>query len=222
MEWSVERDGSEQHGSEVSDGSGLRGLIQDLEHRMANLSALLDVVRDDPELSTSSGVHMRQAERELARLLDFVTDFSGGPEAEQLDAGGGPVDVRAVAGEVAQLAQLEHGAEVVLLSGERMRLDVRMELLWRVLANILDNAARAAGPDGRVEVSVRQGDGVIVEISDNGPGFGHGPRGTGSVGLTTVTALLRSVGGRFEIHDAPTGGTLVRVLFPGDAKEQRP
>ncbi len=50
-------------------------------------------------------------------------------------------------------------------------------LLWRVLTNVVDNAARAAGPSGRVGVTVGSGRAApraAIEVIDDGPGFGQG------------------------------------------------
>ena len=77
-------------------------------------------------------------------------------------------------------------------------------LLWRVLTNVVDNAARAAGPAGRVEITVGRlaepPPRAVLEVLDNGPGFGHGPPGAASLGLGVVTTLLDSCGGSMEVE----------------------
>ena len=52
--------------------------------------------------------------------------------------------------------------------------------LRRSARNLVDNAVRAAGPDGRVEVAVRrEGSRAVLEVSDDGPGFGRMPTSRG-------------------------------------------
>ena len=91
-------------------------------------------------------------------------------------------------------------------------------LLWRVLTNVVDNAARAAGPGGRVEISVAMlaepPPRAVLEVLDNGPGFGHGPPGAASLGLGVVTSLLESCGGRLDVQAPAGGGALVRIVIP--------
>jgi signal transduction histidine kinase len=55
---------------------------------------------------------------------------------------------------------------------------------------------------------------IVVEVRDDGPGFGGAPGRAGSLGLTVIASLLRSVGGHFELTDSPDSGTLVRAIFP--------
>jgi signal transduction histidine kinase len=87
-------------------------------------------------------------------------------------------------------------------------------LLSRAVTNLLDNAARAAGPAGQVNVLVSEtGTGSTVEVSDDGVGFGRAPRGSGQ-GLAVVAAAVRACRGRLEILSGPGPGTKVRLLLP--------
>jgi signal transduction histidine kinase len=87
-------------------------------------------------------------------------------------------------------------------------------LLWRVLSNVVDNAARAVGRDGRVTVSIDQPDDTVIEVADDGPGFGSGPPGKASLGLDIITSLLESCGGKLEVRSPSAGGALVRIVLP--------
>ncbi|WP_328990170.1 ATP-binding protein [Kribbella sp. NBC_01245] len=86
--------------------------------------------------------------------------------------------------------------------------------LRRVLRNLLENAIRAAGPDGVVELAARQTDaGLAISIGDSGPGFGLGPPGLSSRGLVIVRRLIEAVGGSLDVGTSPLGGALVTVTF---------
>jgi signal transduction histidine kinase len=86
-----------------------------------------------------------------------------------------------------------------------------------VLSNVVDNAARAAGPGGRVTVAIRQDGTPLVDVTDDGPGFGLGPKGTASLGLGVVRSLLEACGGSLAVGSPPGGGTTVQVTLPGAA-----
>lgn len=88
--------------------------------------------------------------------------------------------------------------------------------LWRAVRNILDNACRIAGE--RVDVSVTRADGwTIVQVDDDGPGFGAGPGGLASLGLGIVHDLVTGYGGGLEVRRCELGGARVRILLPAAA-----
>jgi signal transduction histidine kinase len=72
----------------------------------------------------------------------------------------------------------------------------------RALTNVVDNAVRAAGPGGRVEVAVeRDGPDVQVVVQDDGPGFGRIPPQR-MIGLRSAVRCLESAGGSLEVGDS--------------------
>lgn len=86
--------------------------------------------------------------------------------------------------------------------------------LRRLVANVVDNAVRAAGPSGHVEMtlSVAQ-DRVVIDVTDDGPGFGTMEAHSGR-GLTIVRRLVERCQGTLKIADTPQGGVHVRILLP--------
>jgi signal transduction histidine kinase len=158
---------------------------------------------------------------EMSRMLDIISsEIPDRPAAEDV----GAINLGALTGQVTQLAGFAHEASVILLPGPLVGVEASPALLWRVLTNVVDNAARAAGPEGTVEVEVReeqaqaQDPEAVIEITDDGPGFGSGPPGTASLGLSVVTSLLESCGGRLEVQAPEAGGTRVRVIIPVRAR----
>jgi signal transduction histidine kinase len=200
--------GPEQPVTDPRDAVTVRGLLHDVEHGLATLASLIDVVRGEPELSDESDLQLRRAERELAMLFAVIQHWLNGQDGADDDE----VDVRALVREVVQLAEVEHDVTVELVPGPDVMIPVSAELVWRVLTNVVDNAARAAGPGGRVEVSIGRDTEVVVEVRDTGPGFDE--TADGATGLRVVTSLLDSVGGRFEVLTGRSEGTTVRAVFP--------
>jgi signal transduction histidine kinase len=89
---------------------------------------------------------------------------------------------------------------------------------WRALRNIVGNAIRAAGPGGRVEVTVeRSGDWAVAQVDDDGPGFGAACSGVASMGLDIVFESVASCGGQLEIGRGGLGGCSVRLRLPASS-----
>ncbi|HUG16950.1 MAG TPA: GAF domain-containing protein [Thermomicrobiales bacterium] len=100
------------------------------------------------------------------------------------------------------------------------RLSSRMELsLYRIFEEALDNIARHSGAT-HVEVTLeRNGDDVLLTISDNGAGFdvdtvmsGHQPGGR--FGLVAVRERVRLLHGTLTVQAGDGAGTRLRVAVP--------
>ncbi len=106
----------------------------------------------------------------------------------------------------------------------------------QVIANLVRNAAEAAGPDGRVKVRVRDdGTAVRVEVEDDGPGldrqvssrlfepfFTTKDKGTG-LGLAVSRAIARAHGGDIDAVSMPGRGAIFSLVLPrtGGTREER-
>lgn len=212
----------DRRSSDNHDTLAVRGLLHDLGHEVTTLSYLVESMRAEPGLPAAVGARMELLSLEASRLLDMVfRGLSGDHERRPADI----VDVRALASQVAQLAGTRHGPCVTIRPGPDVRVQVSSVLLWRALSNVVGNAARAAGPAGRVELVIGRAprsahssgaiiSGAIIEVIDNGPGFGLGPPGKASLGLDVARSLLRSCGGGLEISTPDAGGTQVRLVLP--------
>jgi signal transduction histidine kinase len=78
--------------------------------------------------------------------------------------------------------------------------------LRRAITNLLSNATRAAGPEGKVAVCVRRAAGrVLLTVDDSGPGFGLIRQDVG-LGLLAVAHGLASYGGSLEFSRSQMGG----------------
>jgi C4-dicarboxylate-specific signal transduction histidine kinase len=113
--------------------------------------------------------------------------------------------------------RLVHRTAVVAAPSAQRTLAVQVSAtqLRRALSNVLDNAARAAGADGKVVVSVRRHKGAVhLRVDDDGPGFGGVPS-EHFVGLRSAAHQLRLLGGRLEIvPSGPLGGARVILVVP--------
>lgn len=112
------------------------------------------------------------------------------------------------------------GPDVAIVSDTALR---------QVLSNVIDNAAEVS-PDWIGITSLREGDELVIEIADRGPGFppgmldgfGQPYRSTkgkpgGGLGLFLLVNVLRTLGGTASAENLPGGGALVRIRLPLDA-----
>ncbi|MBB3268542.1 signal transduction histidine kinase [Azospirillum sp. OGB3] len=106
------------------------------------------------------------------------------------------------------------------------------EALESVLANLIENARRHAGPEARVEVALTpEGDGAVLRVSDDGPGvspanagriftpFFTTARQSGGTGLGLAIArgIVEAHGGSIALRPAERGALFeVRLARPDD------
>jgi signal transduction histidine kinase len=210
----------------VSDDRDLRGLLHDLGHQLMTLSLLAESVGSDHAIRGESRRRIELVKQEMFRAMDMITDHLAVEDPYPGAASPDPLDLRDVASEAAQLAELTYGGTVELLPGQRATARVSSAAAWRVLSNLVDNAARSAGPGGHVQISVRLETGTtgrfpgsspwastIIDVLDDGPGVGRAPGGVAGIGLSVVRQLVDAAGGRLEVTDRPDGGTRARVVF---------
>lgn len=100
-------------------------------------------------------------------------------------------------------------------------------LLEQLFVNLLENAARHTPRDCAVEVEGRgEGDRVLVELSDHGPGiapgleerifdkFVRGDRGGAGLGLAICRSIAIAHNGSITAENRPGGGARFRVKLP--------
>jgi len=106
--------------------------------------------------------------------------------------------------------------------------------LDQALANLVENALRAAPPDTTVVISGRRiGDEQIeVHVEDDGPGFTgdeldhvfepfwSGNSSTG-LGLTVCKSIIEAHGGTIRAHNHPNGGASMTFTVPSANPQPR-
>jgi signal transduction histidine kinase len=197
------------HDSPAGTDPGVARLSHDVRQYVAAGLLLSGAVASGPvddhaEARRMSLIH--QQFLAIAELLDAE---------QQAQAWIGAVNLTELVAECIDTVRLTHGVPVMSERMTRVLVNGNRALLRRAVGNLLDNACRAAGSDGRVTVRVRSGpDGqACVEISDNGPGFGNVEPGSG-LGLQAVAKVVKVCPGRLEITSGPDAGTTVRLWIP--------
>ena len=102
------------------------------------------------------------------------------------------------------------------------------EKTLRILANLLQNAAKHSPTDQPVEVRLARSDGLVeLAVLDRGPGIppdiasqafekavGFGPHRSTGLGMWIVARFVDSLEGSVWVEPRPGGGLIVRARFP--------
>lgn len=180
-------------------------LRHDLAQAVSTMAAVVDVIGSDPLHAAAVLPRLEQLRVQADWMATILREQVGPPR---------PCDVGDAVAE-AWTAAGRHALCTVQLRREPVPLAlVDATALRRALRNLLDNAIRAAGSTGRVEISVsRGGRGIVVDVSDDGPGFGKVAAQSG-LGLATVSDFARRAGGDLSHGVSHLGGTLMRLEIP--------
>jgi signal transduction histidine kinase len=168
---------------------------------------------------------MRRAERLVDDLLTLAQLDEGGVGPSLQEIQSGPY--------LRGLAERAHATvEAADIPDGTIRIDP--DLIAQVIGNLIDNAERHAGPDGRIVIAARAyGESLIVTIDDDGPGVRPEERelvfdrfhrseasrdratGGSGLGLGIARSIVELQGGRIWIDDSPLGGARVSFELPG-------
>lgn len=162
---------------------------------------------------------IERVQRTLATLLQIAHAESG--TAEQ---GMDPLDLAALAQELVELyvpVAAERGIELSADGVAAVPMQGNRQLLAQLVVNLIENALKYVPAGGRVVVrSAAAGDRVRLEVADDGPGMSAERRaevlvplrqsrdtrgGTGGLGLSLVSAVVRLHGGTLALHDNAPG-----------------
>jgi signal transduction histidine kinase len=179
----------------------------DLRQSLTAVMALAAIVDRQP----LDGENIRDSLDKMAHEVDWMSQVltqHRGSDAASL------VDVADTTDEVWQVVATCTSCRMRLVREADLLVNADPVTLARSVRNLLDNAVRAAGPDGAVEVTVEgRGDDVVVTVADDGPGFGLVTPQQG-LGLLTVRRFAAEHGGRFVVGRSSTGGALVELVLP--------
>ncbi len=222
-------------------GAMMGAVSHDLRTPLAAIKASVSTLRR-PDLAIPAA--------DRAELLEVIETQADGLDrlvADLLDMTrieAGSLELRLEVGTVADLvdeavaslgAVLEPVDLNVSLAPDLPPVEMDQVLMTRVVANLLENAARHSPPGAAVEVRADTHEGVVeVTVSDHGPGIPEAERervfqmfnrvsggGRAGLGLTIAKAFVEAHGQTITVGERPGGGarlrfTLAPVAVPAD------
>jgi signal transduction histidine kinase len=191
----------------VGEGLGGGTLTHDVRQSLAVVRALATLMESAPRLEAEAAEHIRLIQREV----DWIGEMVAGADIE---GDVGDVDVGDVVCEAVTPLSRSSSCEVRVSREPGVTSLADAVELRRAARNLVDNAIRAAGPRGHVHIRVGTlGDEAVVEVGDDGPGFGRVPTQQG-LGLVTVNRFASRFRGSLDVGSAPQGGALMTLRLP--------
>ncbi|MCB2192455.1 MAG: HAMP domain-containing protein [Deltaproteobacteria bacterium] len=221
-----------------------RDLVANVSHELRTpltavrgaAETLLDGALDSPQYASHfAELILRQSHR-LERLVQDLMELA------RLESGESPPRLRPI--DAAELADSVLEGVIDLAESQGIELERRLPRESLVFAadarqveqavlNLLDNAIKYTGKDGKVTLTMEEKDGqVVISVSDTGPGIAteFQPRlferfyrvdtnrsrelgGTG-LGLAIVKHIAQVHHGRVEVVSAPGQGSTFRLILP--------
>jgi signal transduction histidine kinase len=187
---------------------------------VASMFALAAAALAEPGLPQAARARLEQMVEQAEWLADLIQHSLQLATPDAPNACG--ADLLRVARDVASAECMTWPGEVRMISqSSAVFTDVHPVLLRRMVANLVDNATRAAGPSGTVTIEVgRQQNSALLAVEDTGPGFGKIPGGLG-LGLAAVSRNAIRHGGRVECGCGASGGARVNLWLPVSAGQMQ-
>lgn len=170
-----------------------------------------------------AGSECGEVRRHLEGILDqaqWLSDMVEGVIGGAADDLPSNVDVVELASRCVVRAQPTAPCRVAFLGTDRALAVAAPLALSRAVSCVLDNAVRAAGPDGQVTVDVTGADTEItIRVIYDGPGLAKVSTNN-SLGLTITRALVAACGGAFELEPGTESGMVAQIVLPAMRSEE--
>ncbi|MGH3188240.1 MAG: sensor histidine kinase [Streptosporangiaceae bacterium] len=180
---------------------------------VAAVLALAVMALADPDVGEETRALLEQIITQTEWLADIIGQWldTADPPAPRSRV----TNLTRVVNEAAAAERLTwHGELTVAWPAEPVYSPVSRVNFRRMVANLLGNAIRAAGPSGRVSIKIERRDGhALIVIEDSGPGFGPVQEGFG-LGLSSVARSVVACRGRLECVHGPRRGARVHLWLP--------
>ncbi|MDA1259034.1 MAG: ATP-binding protein [Planctomycetota bacterium] len=211
------------------------GLVHELKNPLSTLGLHLSLLEEEwrkdegPRARRSLQV-LGRLRSEVGRLNDILEDFLRYARTDTLELA--PTDLNSVVEHVARFVEPELRAQKVglqVLADQGLpRARADESRLRQALLNLVINARQAMEQRGGqiTLITRREGDGLAIEVLDDGPGMSaevlarcwepwYSTKAGGSgLGLPTVRRLMEAHGGGMDLQSTPGRGTRAVLRLP--------
>ena len=204
-------------------------IVHDLRNPLASIYGGAEMMMDG-ELSPAQlqrlAGNIYRSSRVINEMLQELVDVSRGrihsPETCQLS------EIVFAAVDILSPVASEHGVAISAFVDSAIELPLERARMERVFLNLISNAIEAMPSGGQITISAkRNGGGILVEVTDTGPGIPEAVRArlfqpfvtSGKNGLGLGLALSRQTlldhGGDLWVENNAGGGARFRLRLPG-------
>jgi signal transduction histidine kinase len=198
---------------------GFREACHDMRQPVACILALASAALAEPGLPRAVPARLKEIVQQAEWLAEMIQDglraAESGSPGTALSEPVARADLARILSEVVAAECITSPVKVsVVWPAEPLHASVHPVVLRRIMANVLSNAARAAGSSGSVTIEIQSQDGrALVVVDDSGPGFGGIQEDLG-LGLREVARNVAKYGGWLECGCSPLGGARVSLSLP--------
>jgi signal transduction histidine kinase len=193
------------------------GPAQALSNSIFQVEFIEGIVEKDSQQARTELRFLRELlRRELGSVRTFISQLRP-PVLDELGLDGAVTDA---VGRMTALTGLP--IEITLIAPSTRLTETQQTVVLRVVQEALQNIRKHSGASSVVVATEIEGDDWVLTIRDDGRGFDVGAvaaRGRRNFGLQFMQERAELIGGRFEVHSRPDGGTLVRLAIPVGAEE---
>lgn len=192
-------------------GQRFREMCHDIRQPVAGVVSLATAALAEPALPGAARSRLEQIVCQAESLAELLEESLG----RSYRAAARTADLARLAREAAAAERAIYpGTLTIADAGGPLLVDGDRVDIRRIIANLLSNATRAAGPDGQVTMELSSGGGCArLVLTDSGPGFGQIASLTG-LGTGVIARCLVHCGGRITYRKAPGGGVSAVVSLP--------
>ena len=198
----------------------LAGISHDLRTPLSRLRLSIEMSGTDRETAEGMGADVEEMDKVIGQFLAFAR----GEDEKLVDA-----DLNELVAEVVESFR-KRDAGIAFKPARLPRLRFAPLAMRRAIGNLITNALNYASSPIEV-ATLREGDQVVIEVMDRGPGVpqseferlkrpftrldeSRAGSGGAGLGLAIVDRIARAHGGRFELTARAGGGLVARISLP--------
>lgn len=215
----------------------------ELRTPLSVIQASLDVVEKEEQdrmspLSQQVITDLKQEVRRMGRLTGDLLTLARS-DAEVMELRRESFNMQELLQRAQRAIQPQAEAQqvtLVLTPGESLPMLADPDRIFQLLLVLLDNAVKYTPAGGKVSLTATRPNGengkLLITVADTGPGLPQAERekiferfyrldssrsreaGGAGLGLAIARAIAEAHGGSISVVDAPTGGSIFRVLLP--------